>query len=99
MFWKKKKIEIPFIKKPKTLQEVAQEGKVGDVYYFRIEQGKIEELVLYAKTPIGYNTTRYKLPLSPTFITKISTRVKGNRKFWEQEIVKSLNRHWDKYAG
>ena len=100
MFWKnwlkKKKIVLPFIKKPKTLAEVAEDGKVGDTYYFRIEKGlkNKDELVLYAKTPIGYNTTRYKLPLSPTFITKISTRCKGNRRFWEQEMLRSLNNHW-----
>ena len=94
MFWKKKLKEIIIPKKQKTLNEVAEEGKVGDVYYFRIE---LDELVLYAKTPIGYNTSKYKLPLSPTYITKISTRVKGNRKFWEKEIIKSLNRHWEKY--
>lgn len=103
--WKKKKIKeakewndsfLPF-KKPKTLEEVAQDGKVGDTYYFRIEQGKVEELVLYAKTPIGYNTTRYKLPLSPTFITKISTKCNGNKSFWEKEMIKALRNHWRKF--
>jgi len=99
MFWKKKFKITVVPKKLKTLQEVANDGKVGDVYYFRIEKGlkNEDELVLYAKTPIGYNTSKYKLPLSPTFITLISTKCKGNRKFWEEEIVRSLNNHWRKY--
>ena len=93
MFWRKKKL-IPFVKKQKTLEEVAYDGRVGDVYYFRIE---IDELVLYAKTPIGYNTSRYKLPLRCINITKISTRCKGNKKFWEKEMILALRRHWEKY--
>ena len=102
MFWKKllkkKKIIPPKIIERKTLEEVSLDGVLGDIYYFRLEMGlKEKELVLYAKTPIGYNTTKYKLPLRCIDITKISTRVGGNKDFWERLMIEALKRHWRKY--
>ena len=101
MFWKKKLIPLIIKKKEsKTLEQVANETKVGDTYYFRIEMGlkRIEEVVLYAKTPIGYNTVTFELPLRCTAIQRISTKCSGNRKFWEEEMLRALNLHWSKYA-
>ena len=94
-FFKKKKIVLPKIQnKLPTLEEVAESGVVGDFYYFRIE---VDEVVLYKKTPKGYNTKRFKLPLRCIDITHISTKCKGSRDFWKNEITLALVRHWEKF--
>ena len=95
MKWFKKKIVPPkIIDKPKTLEEVSMEISADNPPYFRII-GK--QLLLYLKSPIGVKEVRYKLPLRPVDIVLISTRCRGNRDFWEQEMIRSLRRHWDKY--
>ena len=95
MFWKKKQIIPPKIITKKTLEEVGNDKSPDQLPYFRV-MGK--QLLLYLKSPIGAKEVRFKLPLRPTDIVLISTRCRGNKDFWEREIVRSLNRHWGKYG-
>ena len=94
-YLKKKKIVLPKIKKVlPTLEEVGKTKKADEVPYFRVLDNK---LVLYLKTAIGVKEKNFELPLTCTNIQFISTKVGGNKKFWENEIVIALNRHWEKY--